>query len=110
MVVFHPTEPSLPQAPHPVDLHVGKRLRERRTASGVTQSELGGKLGLSAQQVQKYENGDNRISASKLFRWPIALAPVSPGSSKGLKPVRRDWLNLPRIFRPRRHRTIRRGR
>lgn len=52
---------------HPVDLHVGKRLRESRTASGVTQAELGADLGISAQQVQKYENGSNRISASKLF-------------------------------------------
>lgn len=52
---------------HPVDLHVGKRLRESRTAHGVTQAELGADLGISAQQVQKYENGSNRISASKLF-------------------------------------------
>jgi len=52
---------------HPVDLHVGKRLRESRTACGVTQAELGADLGISAQQVQKYENGSNRISASKLF-------------------------------------------
>lgn len=52
---------------HPVDLHVGKRLRESRTACGVTQAELGADLGISAQQVQKYESGSNRISASKLF-------------------------------------------
>ena len=52
---------------HPVDLHVGKRLRESRTARGVTQAELCAGLGISAQQVQKYENGSNRISASKLF-------------------------------------------
>lgn len=55
------------EAIHPVDLHVGKRLRESRTACGVTQAELGADLGISAQQVQKYENGSNRISASKLF-------------------------------------------
>ena len=52
---------------HPVDLHVGKRLRESRTARRLTQAELGADLGISAQQVQKYENGSNRISASKLF-------------------------------------------
>ena len=58
----------MPSEPiHPVDLHVGKRLRESRTACGVTQAELGADLGISAQQVQKYENGSNRISASKLF-------------------------------------------
>ncbi|MFD0846865.1 helix-turn-helix domain-containing protein [Sphingosinicella xenopeptidilytica] len=55
------------EAIHPVDVHVGKRLRESRTACGVTQAELGADLGISAQQVQKYENGSNRISASKLF-------------------------------------------
>lgn len=53
--------------PHPVDLEVGQRLRARRIACGVTQTDLGRDLGLSAQQVQKYENGLNRISASKLF-------------------------------------------
>ena len=53
--------------PHHVDLHVGQRLRARRVECGVTQGDLGGDLGLSAQQVQKYENGMNRISASKLF-------------------------------------------
>ncbi len=57
-----PSEPA-----HPVDLHVGKRLRESRTALRLTQAELGADLGISAQQVQKYENGSNRISASKLF-------------------------------------------
>jgi len=58
----------MPHEPvHPVDLHVGRRLRESRTARGVTQAALGADLGISAQQVQKYENGSNRISASKLF-------------------------------------------
>lgn len=52
---------------HPVDFHVGRRLRERRMAQSITQADLGGDLGISAQQVQKYENGQNRISASKLF-------------------------------------------
>lgn len=55
------------EAVHPVDLHVGRRLRESRTALRLTQAELGADLGVSAQQVQKYENGSNRISASKLF-------------------------------------------
>jgi transcriptional regulator with XRE-family HTH domain len=57
----------LADGPHPVDLHVGHRVRARRLALGLTQGELGHDLGLSAQQVQKYENGANRVSASKLY-------------------------------------------
>ena len=52
---------------HPVDLYVGRRLRERRITRGVSQADLGAGLGVSAQQIQKYENGANRVSASKLF-------------------------------------------
>lgn len=53
--------------PHPVDLHVGKRLKQRRALLGLSQQTLGDHLGLSFQQVQKYENGANRISASRLY-------------------------------------------
>jgi transcriptional regulator with XRE-family HTH domain len=53
--------------PHPVDVHVGARLRQRRTLLGMTQTDLGDALGLTFQQVQKYENGKNRISASRLY-------------------------------------------
>ncbi len=52
---------------HPVDIHVGARVRLRRTLLGMTQTTLGNTLGLTFQQVQKYENGKNRISASRLF-------------------------------------------
>ncbi|MEH6677499.1 helix-turn-helix domain-containing protein [Phenylobacterium sp.] len=52
---------------HPVDLHVGMRLRLRRRELKVTQSELAGHLGISFQQVQKYERGMNRLSASRLY-------------------------------------------
>jgi transcriptional regulator with XRE-family HTH domain len=52
---------------HPVDVVVGRRLRERRIAARISQAELATELGVSAQQVQKYENGTNRVSASKLF-------------------------------------------
>ena len=52
---------------HPVDVHVGSRLRMRRTLLGLSQQKLGGKLGLTFQQVQKYERGANRIGASRLF-------------------------------------------
>lgn len=52
---------------HPVDVHVGRRVRDRRKALGITQERLGEQLGLTFQQVQKYERGVNRVSASKLF-------------------------------------------
>ncbi len=53
--------------PHPVDIHVGARVRIRRTLLGMNQTKLGEELGLTFQQVQKYENGKNRISASRLY-------------------------------------------
>jgi transcriptional regulator with XRE-family HTH domain len=56
--------------PHPVDRHVGRRVYEKRLSLGYNQSDLGRALGLTFQQVQKYEKGANRISASKL--WDIA--------------------------------------
>lgn len=56
--------------PNPVDLHVGARIRLRRKLIGVSQEQLSDALGLTFQQVQKYENGHNRVSASKL--WDIA--------------------------------------
>ena len=57
---------------HPVDVHVGKRVRHRRWMLGMTQQQLGEKVGIKFQQVQKYETGMNRISASRL--WEIAAA------------------------------------
>ena len=51
---------------HPVDLHVGKRIRERRQHVHMSQDQLAEKLGVSPQQVQKYERADTRISASRL--------------------------------------------
>ena len=53
--------------PSPVDVHVGARLRQRRTLLGMSQTTLGDAIGLTFQQVQKYERGMNRISASRLF-------------------------------------------
>ena len=63
---------------HPVDVHVGQRVRQRRWMVGMTQQQLGNKVGIKFQQIQKYETGTNRISASRL--WDIASAldvPVS---------------------------------
>ncbi len=61
---------SAEDGPHPVDRHVGRRVCDKRIALGYNQSDLGRALGLTFQQIQKYEKGANRISASKL--WDIA--------------------------------------
>ncbi|MDK3073675.1 helix-turn-helix transcriptional regulator [Sedimentitalea sp. JM2-8] len=57
---------------HPVDVHVGKRVRHRRWLIGMTQQQLAEQVGIKFQQIQKYETGANRISASRL--WDIADA------------------------------------
>lgn len=57
---------------HPVDAHVGKRIRHQRWMVGMTQQQLAEKVGIKFQQVQKYETGMNRVSASRL--WDIAEA------------------------------------
>ena len=57
----------------PVDQHVGAAIRARRQALGITQKELAKALGLTFQQVQKYERGENRISASKIFRAAVTV-------------------------------------
>jgi transcriptional regulator with XRE-family HTH domain len=54
--------------PHPVDRHVGRRVCEKRISQGYNQSDLGRALDLTFQQIQKYEKGTNRISASKLWQ------------------------------------------
>lgn len=59
--------------PHPVDAHVGGRVRLRRTYLGFSQERLANSLGLTFQQIQKYERGMNRISASKLFELAVLL-------------------------------------
>jgi len=58
---------------HPVDRHVGSRVRMRRKLLGISQEKLAHALGVSFQQVQKYERGSNRISASKLYEIACAL-------------------------------------
>jgi transcriptional regulator with XRE-family HTH domain len=55
---------------HPVDIHVGKRIRHRRWMVGMTQQQLAARVGIKFQQIQKYETGMNRVSASRL--WEIA--------------------------------------
>ncbi len=64
--------------PNPIDVHVGSRVRLRRTLLGLSQEKLGEALGLTFQQVQKYERGANRIGASRLFDLSRVLdVPVS---------------------------------
>ena len=58
--------------PHPVDIHVGKRIRHRRWLVGMTQQQLAESVGIKFQQIQKYETGANRVSASRL--WDIAAS------------------------------------
>ena len=63
---------------HPVDVHVGKRIRHRRWLVGMTQQQLAERVGIKFQQIQKYETGANRVSASRL--WDIADALEVPVS------------------------------
>lgn len=58
---------------HPVDAHVGKRIRHRRWTVGMTQQQLADKVGIKFQQIQKYETGMNRVSASRLWEISDAL-------------------------------------
>ena len=109
--------------PNPVDVHVGARLRVRRTLLGMNQTTLGEAIGLTFQQVQKYERGANRISASRLFNlsrildvpvqfffddMPNAVSASSPaqGGGKAKKPQsyepdlihKRETLELVRAY------------
>ena len=63
---------------HPVDEHVGKRIRHRRWMVGMMQQQLADRVGIKFQQIQKYETGMNRVSASRL--WDIAEALTVPVS------------------------------
>ena len=68
----------MPASPRPVDVHVGARVRLRRTLLGMSQEKLGEAVGLTFQQIQKYERGTNRIGASRLHQFAQVLdVPVS---------------------------------
>lgn len=82
--------------PNPVDVHVGSRVRLRRTLLGFSQEKLGEAVGLTFQQIQKYERGANRVSASRLYAFSRVLDIPVPYffedmpaeiSGKGGKPV-----------------------
>lgn len=78
---------------HHVDVHVGKRVRHRRWLIGMTQQQLAQQVGIKFQQIQKYETGANRISASRL--WDIAEALDVPVSFffEGLEETQKDDAN-----------------
>jgi transcriptional regulator with XRE-family HTH domain len=59
--------------PDPIDLHVGGQLRVARELAGLTQTEVGRELGMSFQVIQKYEQGEIRVSASRLFQLAVLL-------------------------------------
>ncbi len=62
-----------PRSPNPVDIHVGTRVRLRRQIMKMSQTKLGNQLGVTFQQVQKYERGANRVGASRLWRMSQVL-------------------------------------
>ncbi len=62
-----------PGTSHPVDVHVGSRVRLRRTMLGMSQEKLGDAVGLTFQQIQKYERGANRIGSSRLYQFSHIL-------------------------------------
>jgi len=69
----------MPRSPAAIDALVGRRIAERRAAMGLSQTALAQRLGVSPQQVQKYESGANRVSASRLNDIAIALG-IAPGA------------------------------
>jgi transcriptional regulator with XRE-family HTH domain len=94
--------------PDPVDVHVGRRLRQARFLAGMSQEELGAGIGVSFQAVQKYEHGENRLSASRLYKAARLLdRPVSfffeelGGENAGAanKGFTREEIELVRHFR-----------
>lgn len=93
-------------AAHPVDVHVGARVKFRRMIMGLSQQTLGEQLGLTFQQVQKYEKGANRISASRMYEIAKLLqAPIQffydefgdeegVGASPGMAESGEDFMDL----------------
>jgi transcriptional regulator with XRE-family HTH domain len=104
-------------APDPIDVHVGARVHGKRTELGYTQKEMAAALGLTFQQIQKYERAANRISASKLYALAAFLkvpvyyffenfsAPGTPGFAENQAPAyeidamtQRDHQEMARLF------------
>ena len=94
---------------HPIDVNVGRRMRQRRWMLGMTQQQLAQNVGIKFQQIQKYETGMNRVSASRLYEIAVALdVPISyffEGASGSSDPedeedllANREALELVRAF------------
>ena len=70
--------------PHPVDVHVGNKIRLRRRLLGMSQSAVSGAVGISFQQLQKYESGANRVGASRLYQLAGVLGVAPSAFFRGL--------------------------
>jgi transcriptional regulator with XRE-family HTH domain len=83
--------------PHPVDVHVGRMIRAERIAQGMSQTQLGERIGVAFQQVQKYEKGVNRVSCSTLVKTAEALG-IAPEfllpTHKGQRPQDPEIMRL----------------
>lgn len=78
VIILEKKTKSSSEKPDPIDIHVGARVRMRRNLAGLSQEQLGKSLGLTFQQVQKYERGTNRMGSSRLFQIATVLSvPVS---------------------------------
>jgi transcriptional regulator with XRE-family HTH domain len=80
------------------DDHVAKRIRMARKARGLSQTEFGAPLGISFQQIQKYESGKNRVSAGRLFEMASLLEVDTSYFFEGLEPVSRSKKPLPIVL------------
>src|SRR3954453_23874231 len=87
-----------PKEPQPIDRHVGARIRHKRMMLGVSQEALGDALGVTFQQVQKYEKGMNRVGASRLqaianfLEVPVSYFFDGAGGKKQRGGARKDWV------------------
>lgn len=106
----------MPRTKNPFDAHIGSRLRLRRTLAGMSQTELGEKIGLTFQQIQKYEKGFNRIGSGRLFQFAEVLGvppsfffdglgetgddalPLSTGAADHRPTLSRESMELLRAF------------
>lgn len=85
--------------PHPVDIHVGKQIRQRRWLIGMSQENLAHAIGVRFQQIQKYEKGTNRVSSSRLWQIAETLGVSISYFFKGLgHPTGVDKLSEPQDF------------
>lgn len=121
---YNEKKKTMSASPNPIDIHVGNRLKLRRTLLGISQEKLAESIAITFQQIQKYERGINRIGASRLFdiaavldvsvnyffdEMPEQIAKQSPAQRSGAKPVevpnagydllaRRETLELVRAY------------